>query len=322
MSDPFEGILGQDHMIEYLRAALDAGQVTHAYLLCGAAECGVDDIALRFAAAIIAGEDEGAFDLVMRHSHPDLHEIQPASAKGYLVEQVREVVHDAGLAPVRAARKVYIVSRAQSLFDAPANALLKTLEEPPADVVIIMVASNEQSVLQTIRSRCQVLTCTEATARHEGSYELLEMIAQVARGIDNRTLLAYAQRFVELSEEGIDELKDAQAADEAASADYLAAGARKALTEKHKREVSMQQRAKLLESLSAWRGWLRDCLLSAGGAPELAVSNTLLPAVDTPAVLQALKAVDMAEERISYNVTPKLAIEACLIEIREALCRQ
>ena len=322
MFDPFEGILDQNHITDYLRAALASGQVTHAYLIAGVKECGAQEIARRFAAAIIAAGDDGEYECALRGSHPDLHVLRPQSAQGYLVEQVREVVHDAGLAPVRAKQKVYIVQGADAMMGAPANAFLKTLEEPPADVCIIMLANNEQAVLQTIRSRCQVLVCAAATTRAQSSYELEEMIAHVAQGADNRTVLAYAKRFVELSAKGVDELKDAQAEEEAASSDYLAAGARKALAEKHKREVTMKQRSALLEGLATFRSWLRDCMLSTQDAQELALSASATTTAGVSGIIGAFKALDAAEVRIAHNVTPQLAIEACLLEIRGALCQK
>ncbi len=78
--------------------------------------------------------------------HPDVHYYAPAGVNGYLVEQVREIVADTALAPIMAGKKVYILDRVDLLGTA-ANAFLKTLEEPPADVVLILLGRTRESVL-------------------------------------------------------------------------------------------------------------------------------------------------------------------------------
>ncbi len=84
-----------------------------------------------------------------------MHVLTPASATGYLVAQVREITDDVVRAPVRAHCKVYIVRDAGLLRGAAANALLKTIEEPPEGVIFILIARSVAQVLSTIASRCQ-----------------------------------------------------------------------------------------------------------------------------------------------------------------------
>ena len=350
MFDPFEGFTA-GQAVDYLRAALNSGNVTHAYLMVGGAGCCHEQAALRLAAALVAGDDQEELSCALRGTHPDVRQLHPASQVGYLVEQVRDVVHDATLAPVRSARKVYVVHDADRMKGAPANAFLKTLEEPPASVHIIMLARTEGGVLQTIRSRCQVLSFTgdSSDAMPQADDEDLafvgRILAGIAHGEGNRAILAYAKQLVEASNEGIDDLKDAHAVAEKEAADYLAAGARKNLADAHKREVSMQQRAGLMGQIDAAQAWLRDCLVICAGASELAVQTDGLAAQgalgfgnsdDTSyvdpikaevaaiagynGIINALSAVECARRRVASNVTPQLAMEAMLFEIREALC--
>ena len=82
----------------------------------------------------------------MRKKHPDVRMFEPEGAAGYLVEQVRGIVADTALAPIQADRKVYILDRVDLLGVQAANAFLKTLEEPPADVVLILLARTRESV--------------------------------------------------------------------------------------------------------------------------------------------------------------------------------
>ena len=80
---------------------------------------------------------------VARHTHPDVHYYTPESATGYLIAQTRELLDDVPLAPIRAKAKVYIIDRAEQLRANTANALLKTLEEPPEGVMFILLGTSQ-----------------------------------------------------------------------------------------------------------------------------------------------------------------------------------
>lgn len=327
--DIFEGVRGQEQATRYLQAAYDAQRTTHAYLIVGSPGSGKREIALRFAAALLAGDDPEQRDAVLRQVHPDLHVCEPASASGYLVEQIRAVVHDAELAPVRSARKVYLLEAAERLRGAPANAFLKTLEEPPADVVCLLLATTESAVLETLRSRCEVIALNEAVRAAKGDALVFEMMDALAHGCDNRAVLGYAKRLAEASMQGAEQLKQRQEAERETSKDYLSASALREVDQRNKRALTAESRAALRGSLAVVRAWLRDCLVTQQGAPELVTytecaGSTLAvaTAVDARALLDAIEAVDTASSQISYNVTPQLACEAMCLEIREALCRQ
>lgn len=331
MSGLFEGITGQDQVTSYLQRVLDNAGATHAYLVAGGDEGAGADIALRFAAGLIGGADTQARDEVLRRVHPDLHVYTPGGADGYLVEQIRELTHDAELAPVRSASKVYIIQDAHRLAGAPANAFLKTLEEPPHDVTCILVANSESAVLETLRSRCEVLVLNAASRVRSADPQVFDMLYALARNCDNRTLLGNSKRFVELAQEraramGDDEL-DAEAYIEKYD-DYLSQGAKKQIELAGKRETTARERAALFDLCAVTRSWLRDCLvMREGGAALLAYpensdqSARVAQSASESGLLRALDAARGAVSRISYNVTPQLAIDAMFLEIREALCR-
>lgn len=168
MADAFENILGQPQVRDFLRASVRSCRVTHAYLFTGPAGSNKTLAAYALAQAVMCpkgpdgprGGECGACDAcrrIMRKKHPDVRYFAPAGATGYLVEQIREIVADTALAPVQAKRKVYILDRVDLLGKSSANAFLKTLEEPPADVVLILLGRTRESVLPTILSRCQVV---------------------------------------------------------------------------------------------------------------------------------------------------------------------
>lgn len=169
MPDAFENILGQPQVRAFLRTSVRSSHVTHAYLFCGPAGSNKTTAAYALAQAIICpkGPDGprggmcGACDAcgrIARRKHPDVRYYAPAGANGYLVEQIREIIADVALAPIQAKRKVYILDRVDLLGTAAANAFLKTLEEPPDDVVLVLLGRTRESVLPTIVSRCQVVT--------------------------------------------------------------------------------------------------------------------------------------------------------------------
>lgn len=125
----------QQRVRDFLTNAIASGRASHAYLFLGAPGAGKLDAAWALAQAFLCEQDGcGSCDScvrVARHTHPDVHYYTPESATGYLIAQTRELLDDVPLAPIRAKAKVYIIDRAEQLRANTANALLKTLEEPP-----------------------------------------------------------------------------------------------------------------------------------------------------------------------------------------------
>ncbi len=184
MADAFAGILGQPQVRDFLRSAVASDHVSHAYLFAGPAGSNKTQAAWAFATALLCpkgaqGPRGGACGAcenctrARRKSHPDIHYFSPEGANGYLVDQVRDIVADVALAPIQARRKIYIIDRADLLGRSAANAFLKTLEEPPSDVVLILLGRTRDSVLPTIASRCQVVPF-----RHIPPTEAAGIIAQ------------------------------------------------------------------------------------------------------------------------------------------------
>lgn len=149
----------QERVRDFLTNAVASGRASHAYLFLGAPGAGKLDAAWALAQAFLCEQDGcGACDScvrVARHTHPDVHYYTPESATGYLIAQTRELLDDVPLAPIRAKAKVYIIDRAEQLRANTANALLKTLEEPPEGVMFILLGTSADVMLPTIVSRCQ-----------------------------------------------------------------------------------------------------------------------------------------------------------------------
>ncbi len=159
LAEPLKRITQQPRVRDFLSAALVEGRLSHAYLFLGAPGSGMLETADALAQCVVCphGGDGTCEECVRvaRHTHPDVRHYSPGGVAGYLVEQVREILADVALAPVRANSKVYILDSADRLRGQAANALLKTIEEPPPGVMFILVARTADSMLPTIVSRCQ-----------------------------------------------------------------------------------------------------------------------------------------------------------------------
>jgi len=149
----------------HARAALGAalapgGRPSHAYLFHGPAGSGKRVAARAFAAALLAegaADPAGARARVDHGTHPDLAWVAPSGAHEMLVGDVEPVVSGAAMTPFEAARRVFVLERADTLIEQAANKLLKTLEEPAPFVHLVLLTDRLGEVLPTIRSRCQLV---------------------------------------------------------------------------------------------------------------------------------------------------------------------
>ena len=292
----------QPRVREFLARAVASGRASHAYLFVGAPGSGKLDAAWALAQALLCENGGcGACDAcvrVARHTHPDVHHLAPESATGYLIAQIRDLLDDVALAPIRAQRKVYIIERAEQLRANSANALLKTLEEPPAGVTFILLGTAQDTILPTIVSRCQCVPfrtispvvaahdveratglplarCRTAVAvagsparaeafptsadRQEARRVMLRALDALPRA-DEADILAAAKELLAAVRAPLAEVKSAQQAVLDQNADYLSRGALKQLEDRHKRELNARERSGIMEVLAAARSLLRDVL--------------------------------------------------------------
>lgn len=160
----FQDIYGNEAVISHLQTALRTGNVSHAYLISGAEGSGKNMLANAFAAALLCSEGGTepcgkCKSCIQAESgnHPDIFHITHEKTV-ISVNDIREQLNsNVGIRPYSSEYKVFIVDEAELMNDAAQNALLKTLEEPPEYVVIILLSTSEEALLPTIRSRCILL---------------------------------------------------------------------------------------------------------------------------------------------------------------------
>lgn len=362
----------QPRVRDFLARAVASGRASHAYLFLGSPGSGKLDAAWALAQALLCAEEAipgacAACDdcvRVARRTHPDVHYYAPESATGYLIAQTRDLLEDVALSPIRAKRKVYIIDRAEQLRANTANALLKTLEEPPESVTFILLGTSSDVMLPTIVSRCQCVPfrllstdeSTTAVARATGlpparcrmavavagsparAVEFLKSAdRQAARRAmvravdalahaDEADILASAKELMGAIHAPLAEVKSTQQAVLEQNQDYLSRGALKQLEDRNKRELNARERSGIMEALASVRSLLRDVLIRLEDAQDAPVNDDVRDVVEriasdttTTGVTLALDAVSLAETRIARNVTPQLAIEVMLFDIRKAL---
>lgn len=199
----FADVVGQEHVVSTLERAVLENRVSHAYLFCGPRGTGKTTMARLLAKALLCECGPGQLPdgtceecrLIAAGNHPDVYELDAASRTG--VDNVREeIISNVEYAPVRGRYKAYIIDEVHMLTPAAFNALLKTLEEPPAHVVFMLCTTDPQKIPETVLSRVQrfdfhaisnddLVKRLSYVCEQEGftyETEALELVARHARG--------------------------------------------------------------------------------------------------------------------------------------------
>ncbi len=336
------GIDEHPHARAVLAAALPPGEASHAYLFHGPAGAGKRAVARAFAAALLsdgARNETDAAQRVARGIHPDLTWVTPSGASEMLVSDIDEpVVAAATRTPFESRRRVFVIEQAETMHDATANRLLKTLEEPPAFVHLILLTTRPGEVLPTVVSRCHRVRfeapsaerlagrlvqagVAETTARACGRLALGdgERAAALAT-TEGGALRAAAEAFAAAALRGehaerpwMALIEHAKAAGERAAAELevrnrdelelLARSERARHEREHAERVKRAQRrasaSALDEGLRLVELWYRDAAMLAEGAGELVHAVDRLPALEATAAGRTPRTLHRALELVA-----------------------
>jgi DNA polymerase-3 subunit delta' len=330
------GVIGQERAVAFLQRAVAHGRLHHAYLLSGPPQVGKRTLALAFAQALNCEWVEPpcqqcrSCQRIARGFHPDVVvlglQTDERSEQGRLrknigIGQVQELAAALALQPYEGRWRCVIIDGAERLSVEAANALLKTLEEPPPQVLLIVLTVDPEQLLPTIRSRCQRLDlCLVAEAviaaelhRQGAPEETARHLARLANGRPGWALAAFRDpdQLTTRSEQ-LTLLVEALRGDTLQRLDQAAKLATRFAA----------SREEVYATLDLWQGWLRDVLvLAAGGADLLwnqdwaATLHTVAATVAPAQARAGIEALRRCRRQLEANVNARLALEAALLDL-------
>lgn len=321
-------IVGHDWAVQALQKGLLTDTLSHAYLFTGQPGIGKTALAQKLAAALLCEAEEPterpcgqcrACRLIAGGNHPDLHIVASEHVGARLkIDQVRELEHQLTLTPVEGRYQVVILRRFEEATTSAANALLKTLEEPPSYVVITILAQDADLLLPTIVSRCQqlplrplpvALVQRALTERWGAEPEQAELLAHLSRGrLDWAVRMLKEEKALKQRTTRLEELNELIGSSIVKRFKYA---------EKLARDSVATQ-----ETLDLWIGWWRDVLLVAADA------DAPLTNVDRRSALHrharrfgveqsanVLKALRSAADKLARNANARLTLEVLMLDL-------
>ena len=313
-----------------LARLLREGRVPHALLFSGPEGVGKKKTALAASAALLCLEPKNGLacgackscKALAAGTHPDLFAVLPESsgkaAPSVKIEQIRTMRGEVSRAPLISGRRAVLIDDAETMNDAAANALLKTLEEPTGDTTFFLITGARQAVLPTIVSRCTGVmfgpldaeTIAWVLAEHGVPEDARGALAALSDGSAGQALRLFSEDALPLRDDALAVLESLPGLSTEA---VFSLGAR----------LGALERTRLLEWLRYFRLFLRDLLAIYGGSSALLNGDfeTRLFALsgkfsEAQAFLIAKKATEAARRIRTSNAAARLAVEAFFLGIR------
>lgn len=341
-------MLGHERAADLLRRAIARRRIGHAYLISGPSGVGKHALATRFAQALncerlgpgaveapplLGLESDGPqvppcgscrrCRLIAQGTHPEVRTVGVEPPHRVIrVADVESIQADAVLRPADVFRKVYILEQAESLHPDAANRLLKTIEEPPPQVVMILTTVDPEATMETIVSRCQHLRLLPLRRAELAEHlvqtaglapERAELIAALAEGAVGRALTLTADdRWLERRTQVMDELATLLASDRVGRLRYA-----RGLGDRWSRDQEAVR-----ETLMTWLRWWRDVRLAQSGLDRRIVNLDRRAEIHSQAGLLSPRAVARAVEilrdtleMLDQNVNARLALDVATLDL-------
>lgn len=331
-------IVGQSRAVSLLQRSLEQGAISHAYLLVGPPHVGKMTLALDLARVVNCRGGEppcGSCDACQKitsGNHADVQVIglnsvgnsndKPRTEIG--IDQIREIQHSSNLPPFEGRYKVFIIDGAELMSTEAANSLLKTLEEPPAGVIFILLTANESVLPATVVSRCQRLELRPLATSQVGvalgerwnvEPQKAELLARLSHGCLGWAILAAEDNsLLEQRSQKLDKLLDITNADSEERFDYAS------------QLVAWfsQSRSLVQEILDLWLDWWRDLLLLKLGCGD-SITNidrqellaSLAQGYSLAEIRSFISSIQSAGEQLRQNANPRLVLEVLMLSIPE-----
>jgi DNA polymerase-3 subunit delta' len=322
--------IGHDTAVDLLRRSLDEGRLAHAYMITGQRHLGKMTLALDLAMAVNCTAPERPCgectqcDRISRGLHTDVKvvEIDIDTGVTIKIDQVLEMQREISLAPFEGASRVVIFDESERLTEDAANTLLKTLEEPPDRVLMLLLASDTGAVAPTLSSRCQLLelkrvsgaTIVDALIRNNDvEAPLADQIARIARGRPGWAFRAASDpEILENLSSKLEELEQIVAGDIEERFAH-AAGIASAFG---------KDRVAGRGDLDMWLDWWRDLMLVKAGTPEfmihvsrLEIMRAASAKLTTEQIARAIAAIRETASLMERNVNSRLALEQLFLSL-------
>lgn len=323
------GVYGNQQAQARLERAALGDAVSHAWLLTGPVGIGKTTLALEFARLLqCTGRDSASGEpcgecascrKIAHGSHPDVTMIEPPAGKRNLpVEMVREMIRLANLAPTEGLWRIFVLPDVERMLLPSMNSLLKTLEEPAPNVVLLLTSSEPETLLPTVLSRCQAvpmlpLSPDDVTRALAERWDVPEAEARDLAALANGRLgwAVRAAEKPELREQRIHELEEIAGLASASRDERLRrAGAFGTDVESARRVLEL------------WTLWWRDVVLAAGGASHLITSGDLRTRAErigkrlgVERAQAFLKALLDAQLALEANANPRLTMEVLALDL-------